>query len=447
MSTTLLVGIVGILLTVARFSTVSGFPEYQYALPAVEFVPGPITIDRHRDIWFAEKDGARIGELRADGMLRVYRVPGSYEQIQALAAGADGKVWFTQTQTQDGSGNRVGYITGDGKITLYPLRRADAFVSAIAADPNGGVWVSEFGAHRVARVSGSGATKEFVLPGPPSDDVRSIEVDRSGAVWVLQDNAVVRLSRTGVARRYIIPLPKSVDGMGNMVPAEAGSWWMTAYTAKGREPAVWRFTIPDRLVRYALPGADWGPDVIASGSRGSAWMSYDGRIATIDVSGNGTAYMQPFASYDVWGMAADDLGDVWFMNSQSEKLGVFGPHAKQEPRPEIAALSGSQVAIVRAWRTSLQPRSGYNMKEVVADTLRVDGDVAIVGWSDENGNAATLLRWRDGRWIPVSNTNGNFYRPEELTSQGVPARIATQLLLDSNVILIPPQAASGRRKG
>ena len=108
-----------------------------------------------------------------------------------------GKLWFTQTLTYDGSRNRVGYIAQDGRVTLYRFPRKDAFVWAIASDANGGAWVSEFGAHRVAHVSGSGKITEFALLGSDSELVRSIAVEPNGSVWALLGDAIVHLSTTG----------------------------------------------------------------------------------------------------------------------------------------------------------------------------------------------------------------------------------------------------------
>lgn len=110
-----------IIMNAARISTTSGFPIHQYALPAVELVPGPITVDRKNDVWFAQQAVTRIGELRADGTLHVYQVAGIDEQILALAAADDGKVWFTQTLTYDGSRNRVGYIGQDVRVASFCL--------------------------------------------------------------------------------------------------------------------------------------------------------------------------------------------------------------------------------------------------------------------------------------------------------------------------------------
>lgn len=434
-----------IVLNAGRIANVSDFPIHQYALPAVEFVPGPIAVDRKNDVWFADQVGMRIGELRADGTLHVYGVPGTGEQIQALAAADDGKVWFTQTMTFDGSRNRVGYIGSDGHVTLYRLPRNNAFVSAIASDANGGAWVSELGARRVANVSGSGEIREFSLPGPATEIVRSIDVDPHGAVWVLQDDAIVQLSNTGVARRFVVQLPKSVEGIRNMVPAGAGSWWMTVYGAAGHDPEIWRFTTPDRLVRYRLPGSGLGPVYLAAGAQGSAWMAYDGAriIANISESGNVTQYALPFDGSHVCGMAADDLGDLWFADAQSEKLDVFGSQITLEPHPSVAPLTAEQSKIVQQWQRTLQPRSDYDIQRVTADTLTVDQNFAVVGWSDEkDGNAASLMQRRAGRWISIFVTNGNFYRPQDLTQHGVPAGVATQLLRDSNVIVIPRHLSS-----
>lgn len=439
--TFLLVGLVVTVLTAGRISNVSDFPIEQYALPAVALVPGPIAVDRDRDVWFAQNAGTRIGELRADGSFHIYRIPGAREQIMALAAASDGRVWFTQTQTYDGSRNRVGYIRQDGRVTLYRIPRKNAFVWAIASDPKGGVWVSEMAAGRVAHVSDSGRIEEFSLPapGPAIDHVRGVSVDPDGSVWALQDDAVVHLSRSGVARRFAIRFRRSIASTGNMVPAGTNSWWMTAYGARGHDAEIWRFTVPDRLVRYPLPGSGLGPVVIAAGAHGSAWMAYDGAsiVANIDRAGNVTQYRVPFGGADVWGMAANDLGDLWFVNSESEKLGVFGPNIRREPHPAIAPLTAEESDVLQGWQSTLQSRSGYNMREVAADTLSVAKDYAVIGWSDEDGDAATLMRRRNGRWSPVFVTNGNFYRLQDLTAHDVPLSVATRLLSDSNVVLVP----------
>jgi len=69
--------------------------------------------------------------------------------------------------------------------------------------------------------------------------------------------------------------------------------------------------------------------------------------------------------------------------------------------------------------------------------LSVAGDFAVVRWSDLDGNAATLLRHHADRWDTIFVTNGNFNQVNELTGQGVPGVIASQLLKDSNVRLVP----------
>ncbi|MGA7570196.1 MAG: hypothetical protein WCC70_00225 [Candidatus Aquilonibacter sp.] len=441
----LLAGLATIALAAGRISNVSGVPLHQYALPAVVLIPGPIVVDRKNDVWFAQQAGARIGELRADGTMHIYQVPGADEQILSLAAADDGKVWFTQTLTYDGSRNRVGYIAQDGRVTLYRFPRKDAFVWAIASDANGGAWVSEFGAHRVAHVSGSGKITEFALLGSDSELVRSIAVEPNGSVWALLGDAIVHLSTTGVGQRFSVPLPKSIEDFTKMVGAGDGSFWMTAYNTSARDPEIWRFTIPDRLVRYRLPDSDFGPLILTAGADGSAWMAYDGApfIAHIDRVGEVTQYQLPFSGADVWGMTADNLGDVWFANAESEKLGVFGPHIAQEPHPIVGPLTAEDSQILQEWQSTLAPRSGYNIQQVTPDTLSVAQNFAVVGWSDEGGNAATLMQRRVGRWTPIFVTNGNFYRPQDLTARGVPAGVARQLLRDSNVIVVPRHLNSG----
>lgn len=156
----------------------------------------------------------------------------------------------------------------------------------------------------------------------------------------------------------------------------------------------------------------------------------------IDILGNIVKHPIPLQGFDIEGMALSASGGLWFTNMQTQKLGYFGP---DDPRPlpvsRPLSLDGRQI--VATWRAHLQPRSGYDMRGVTADTLTVAGNFAVVGWSDFDGDAATLLRKYRGHWHSVFVTNGRFYQARDLTDHGVPVSTASQLLKDSNVRLIP----------
>ncbi len=62
MGRTLLLAVLAVVtLGIGRISNASEFVVRQFALPAVELMPGPLAIDRNKAVWFAEDAGSRIG--------------------------------------------------------------------------------------------------------------------------------------------------------------------------------------------------------------------------------------------------------------------------------------------------------------------------------------------------------------------------------------------------
>ncbi len=423
--------------------TVESFSLREYPIPALELPPGPIVTDPRGGVWFAEEAGQRIAELRANGTYRLFDLRNEPSQIQSLAMAGDGTLWFTETFTMDGSHNWIGKITPHGRVVTYSLPRSEAFLGSIASAGANGVWVSEMEAHRVARVRNSGEIREFPLPGPKGELVRSLVAGADGSVWVAQDDAFVHLYPTGRAQRFPVRMPAAGDGIRNMVRATASSLWMTLYTQRGERDAIWRFTPPNAMMPYAYSGSEFGAILLVSGQHGDAWFpELGGRaIDHIDASGNVVRHPIPLLGSDIMGMSLSDNGGLWFTNMQSEKLGYFGD-SRPNPSPILLPLSVREQSIIKAWRGRLQPREAYDMSTVTADTLSVALDFAIVGWSDLDGNAATLLHNDEGRWQTTFVTNGNFDQVKQLTEHGVPKAIATQLLKDSNVRLVPSTLTS-----
>jgi virginiamycin B lyase len=429
----------GIWIAAARpSSSAEALSLHEFAIPAIQLPPGPIVADSRGNVWFAELAGLRIGELRADGTFHFYQLHNDPAQILALVASRDGTLWFAQSFTYDGSHNWIGKIASDGRVAMYRLPRNDAFVNSILAAEANGVWVSEMGAHRVARITNSGEIREYVLPGPKDEFVRSLVLGTDGSVWVAQDDAVVHLYPSGSAQRFPVPLPRTKDGIRNMVPSTAGSFWMTLYAQRGEPDAIWRFTPPHTMTSYTYPGPRFGAIVLVAGPDGGAWFPELGgaSIDHIDRSGKIARYPIPLRGSDFQGMTLSDNGGLWFTNMQSGKLGYLG-QSQPNPLPKVSPLSAFDQSIVATWRKQLQPRQNYNMSTVTADTLRVASGFAIVGWSDLDGNAATLLGDHGGAWHTISVANGNFYRVDQLTALGVPQDVAAQLLKGANVKVVP----------
>ena len=99
-----------------------------------------------------------------------YRMPGPHDGPMAIAAAADGTVWFTIDQA-----DAIGRVRG-GRIELLPTpgRNYEPLGLAVAAD--GSAWYTDIKAGAVMRVNRSGEVVQFAL-----------------------DSAIVRLGRVAIA--------------------------------------------------------------------------------------------------------------------------------------------------------------------------------------------------------------------------------------------------------
>jgi len=216
---------------------------------------------------------------------------------------------------------------------------------------------------------------------------------------------------------------------------------------------------PTPFIEFALPTVGMSPGPIAIDADGNVWFAAEAgqKIGELRSSGRFRLIELAPTRSQIQDITTTADGCVWFTetwtydgsvnrigriapdgltNMQSEKLGFFG-NADPQPRPVIPPLNPVAQGIVAAWRTHLKPREHYNMSTVTPDTLTIAGTYAVVGWSDLDGDAATLLHNVRGHWVPIATTNGNVRVLGDLTAIGVPRGIASRLVLDSNVILIP----------
>jgi hypothetical protein len=99
-------------------------------------------------VWFAEscwkhplnRAGHRgsVGEIDPSGAIVRHPLPANYEPL-SLAVGADGSVWFGETEIHQGLGSRVGRLDPLGQIAEFPLRKHD-WPKSIAVGPEGDLW-------------------------------------------------------------------------------------------------------------------------------------------------------------------------------------------------------------------------------------------------------------------------------------------------------------------
>ncbi len=218
-------------------------PSIAFEVPPPGTLSGPsrtvygIAQDAAGYLWFASEEGLH----RYDGVEFVaFRadpddpgaIPGN--RVTGVAAAPDGAVWAFVDRF-----GLVRYRPETGRLDRFRLPPGLSGNTSLAVDGDGQVWlrvnapVPSPGQRRYVgrRVRFDPATRRvFVAPTP--DDVRRVQVDRSGRAWVQTDTALYRRRKAGGWARYPVP---------------GASVWV--------EAAVPTLLVGERLLRYDA-GAD-----------------------------------------------------------------------------------------------------------------------------------------------------------------------------------------------
>jgi streptogramin lyase len=194
---------------VTDFSTASG-------QPGGHSLPGAIAAGPDGNLWFTDEGGLdggveSIGRMTPDGQLTEFSagLQASNGSVpDDIAAGPDGNLWFLdQGDPRKGGVAAIGRITTGGAITefthgLAPGRGTD--LEDIAAGPDGNVWFTNAGdnAPAIGRITPSGQIIEFSasLPQRHDNDLGGLAAGPNASMWFTHSgspSAVERVTATG----------------------------------------------------------------------------------------------------------------------------------------------------------------------------------------------------------------------------------------------------------
>jgi virginiamycin B lyase len=150
-----------------------------------------------------------------------FAIPTPDSGPRALAAGADGNIWFSEFRT-----GKIGRITPAGAITEFALPRANSGPGDITAGPDGAMWFLELSGtmdgmqpdgNRVGRISMSGEITEYQIPSAGNSPI-NIAVGPDRNVWYTKDAALGRVTMSGEITEFPI-----AEGTARAVGITAGS--------------------------------------------------------------------------------------------------------------------------------------------------------------------------------------------------------------------------------
>src|SRR5947207_15947266 len=85
-----------------------------------------------------------------------FPVPTAGSFPDAIAAGPDGNLWFTESNNPNNFGNRgnqIGRITTAGVVTEFVIPSVACGPAGITAGPDGNLWFGEYFANRIGRIN------------------------------------------------------------------------------------------------------------------------------------------------------------------------------------------------------------------------------------------------------------------------------------------------------
>jgi streptogramin lyase len=231
-----------------------------------------------------------------------------------LAAGPDGKVWFTEPAS-----DKIGRISTAGVVEEFSLP-ARSHPQGIARGPDGNMWFAEESG-AIGRISPSGAITHFAIPdeGFPSANVPfGVAAGPDGNLWFTKPfvSRVGRIGTNGVVSLFEL----SYDGPFAITPGPDGNVWFTV-RAFG-ESKICRITPAGANQAFGAYGQLSDPAGIAAGPDGNIWFAEGSgsRISRITPSGTITQFSLPAGSLPV-GIVAGLEDDLWFTESAGNKIG------------------------------------------------------------------------------------------------------------------------------
>src|ERR1700681_4876705 len=295
------------------------------------------------------------------GTILEYALPTANAGPFAIAQGADGNLWFTESNTGT---NKVGKITPAGAITEYQLPTANAFPGNIVSAPDGNLWYVDEASH-IGKVTTAGAIMLFAATDPSG-----LRVGPDGNLWVTEFNGMKvdvystagallhsYASNTNPANLQLEQITAGPDGnmwfdtfsSDNVVRMITGTGATTAFVysptiqnvmrgiTKGPDNNVWasasdsnliaRITPAGALTTFTIPSANAQPYGITTGPDGNLYFTEPGvnrttnKIGRITPTGTITEFAIPTALSGPVFIAAGPDNTIWFTEGSANKIG------------------------------------------------------------------------------------------------------------------------------
>lgn len=380
-------------------------------LGSSDFLPGAITEGSDGNLWLTNRSGISgkpayeqqpvdgIDRITPGGEVTEFPLPVQRGyQLEAIAAGPDGNVWFT-----DGVGY-VGLISPSGQIAEFSLSNSPF---GIVSGPGGKLWIAE---HRkgpsvgaIGAMTPGGEIAEFALP--TESYPGAITAGSDGNVWFAEQgqgrSAIGRITPQGQVTDFRLP-----HGPGRRIAITAGpdgNVWFTEVLG-AESSVIGRVTPGGRIKEFPLPEEKRWPGEIATGPDGRLWFAYGPRlIGRITPSGRLTRIDLPRG--EPVGLTAGQDDRIWYTaenegacegggGSCQIRIPTPGIVGRITPAPLAIAIPRQSAKAKGRWmKVRLSCEEG-DATDVCRGTLRLTARVRRAHASGRRWRTMTLARRR-----------------------------------------------------
>jgi streptogramin lyase len=304
----------------------------EYEIPSTG-VPEAIAAGSDGALWFSERYTTQIGRVTVGGRFKIYSFPVNNHMSTDITAGPDGALWFTfPNSVPSYDSGKIGRITTVGDSTFYGIPWvSDA--ESITAGPDGNLWFADHVAAAIGRVTTGGIFTKFDIPGPPGTYPWQIASGPDGALWFTDFNGhrIGRITTSGQVSFF--PVPAEDGYPDGIAPGPDGNVWFTL----DDEATIGRITPDGVITEYPVAHPE-GDYIILSGiatiSGGALAFTYadlvtgESLIGRITTAGVISTVPTPSANSFPSGITAGPGNGVWFTEVGGPSIaGITRSHA------------------------------------------------------------------------------------------------------------------------
>jgi streptogramin lyase len=245
------------------------------------------------------------------GTITEFDLPPQSVYPNAITAGPDGNVWFTEQ-------GKIGRITPAGAVTTFDLATSTTEARGITAAPDGNVWFCEhLFTSKVGRITPSGVITELDIPGGITCNAITQRAE-DGLLWFTstQHSYIGTLTTGGAFNVISLGFPSGDSG----ILAAFGKVWVLDTNHSNLESFT-TLAATSEAVYSLYPDVPVGE--LAAGPDGNIYITAADKIVVFSPSTNTVVGRVPIATAGGYarGITAGSDGNLWFTESNADRLG------------------------------------------------------------------------------------------------------------------------------